>query len=83
MSDKIYAPVMIKERKTSIGDILKFSFQAEKMIEFCKQHQNATGYVNLDILRRREASEYGETHYATLDTWKPTAKPQVNQDELP
>lgn len=50
---------------------MKISMSAEKFHDFIEDHKNEKGYVNLVISRRRTPSEHGDTHYATLDTWKP------------
>ena len=83
---KVYAPITIKEKHTKFGAILAGSFSAEKMIEFCHQNKNEKGYVNLNIQSRQKTGEYGDTHYAVLNTWQPTPQPkanQANQDDLP
>jgi hypothetical protein len=77
--EKIYAPVSIKEIETQYGPLLKLSFRADKLREFLDQHTNAKGYVNLNVSRRKELSQYGETHYATLDTWEPKGQQAERQ----
>jgi hypothetical protein len=71
MSDKIYAPFFLKEIKTKYGSLLKLSFNAEKLLPFIEEHKNEKGYVNININQRQEVGQFGDTHYATLDTWKP------------
>lgn len=81
---KIYAPMNGKEVVfRDGGGIVRLSCKAEAMMAFLKEHANEKGYVNLTLARRREAGKYGETHYVTLDTWKPqsrgdAAQPPVN-----
>ena len=87
MSDKIYAPVMIKTYLGKFGETLKLSFNADKLIEFANAHKNDKGYINLNINKRKEVGKYGETHSAVLDTWQPTVNNPApafnNQDDLP
>lgn len=80
MSDKIYAPVTVKQIQTQYGSLLKFSFNAEKMLAFIQQHTNERGYVNLNINERKEVGRFGDTHTASLDTWQPKAQ---QGDDLP
>lgn len=70
---KIYAPARKCEEKTfSTGNtVLKLQFKAEELIEFAKKHANARGYLNLGISKRRQVSEYKDTHCCWLDTWEP------------
>ena len=72
---KIYAPISAKQITFQSGkSILKLGINVEKFTAFLKQHANAKGYVNLGISERKEASQYGETHTAWLDTWSPGEK---------
>ena len=57
---------------TQFGEILKMSMTAEDIKVL--QENLSNGWVNFDILKRREPSEKGMTHYAVLNTWKPEAK---------
>jgi hypothetical protein len=71
---KTYVPKSkAKVQKTTFGDILKLGFHAETLAAFCKQHQNEAGYINLDIVPRRETDAYGNTHSVVLNDWKPDA----------
>ena len=36
-----------------------------------KSDKNGKSYVNLDLNKRREVSEYGHTHSLKVNTWKP------------
>ena len=71
MQEKVYAPLNLKEITTKYGPLLKLSFKAEKLEEFIKQFKNEKDYINININKRKEVGKYGETHVATLDTWKP------------
>lgn len=80
---KIYAPGNFKLIKFNEGGgILKYSFPAEKMIEFCNKHKNEKGYVDIAIKARKEPDQYKNTHYGTLDTWKPKQAKEAKGDDL-
>jgi hypothetical protein len=79
MPEKIYAPITIKEISTKYGVMLKVSFRADKMQEFMDANKNAKGYVNLDVNKRKNVGQYGETHSAVLDTWQPNQPAQPSQ----
>ena len=88
MSEKIYAPVTIKAIKTQYGTLLKFSCHAEKFGGWIRQHANEKGYVNLNINERKTPGQFGDTHSAVLDTWKPTPRNEqpeqaANNDDVP
>lgn len=83
MPEKIYAPLSVKEIETQYGPLLKLSFRADKMREFIEANKNAKGYVNLNVNRRKEVGEYGDTHYATLDTWEPRGQQAERQASEP
>jgi hypothetical protein len=86
MPDKIYAPITVKEVETRYGPMLKVSFRADKLQAFMDANKNAKGYVNLDVSKRREVGQYGETHSAVLDTWQPNQsaqQPRTTRAETP
>jgi hypothetical protein len=83
MPEKIYAPITIKEISTKYGVMLKVSFRADKMQEFMDANKNAKGYVNLDVNKRKNVGQYGETHSAVLDTWQPNQTAQQPRTETP
>lgn len=73
MADKIYVKgIVLKEKDTSFGSVLKVSLKLDDFGAFVKANKKPTGWINFDILPRKEASDKGETHYAVLDTWEPT-----------
>ena len=74
MSDTktVYVPgSSVKARQTTFGEVLKLSFKIEELQKIAKQFKNEKGYLNLEIVPRKEASQYGETHSVKVDTWKP------------
>lgn len=80
---KTYAPASVKTVQTQYGEMYKFSFRADKMIEFIQQNTNAKGYVNLTISKRKEVSQYGESHSVALDTWEPVPGGGVTKSNKP
>jgi hypothetical protein len=89
MSDKIYINgIYVKEIETKYGSLIKLSFKVDKFIEELKEHEKK-GYVNVLVNKRREKDKYGNTHYATLDTYEKKEEdnytvenPEI-KDELP
>ena len=76
---KIYVPgLSLKTFKFPTGGAkLSVGIHVEKLIAFLNEHKNDRGYVNLDIVSRKQPSPYGETHTATLNTWKPKPKQEA------
>lgn len=82
MSDKIYVPKSkAKAVTTKFGQVLKLGFQSEALIEFVKANTNQAGYVNIDIVPRKEADQYGNTHSCVLNNWKPDASKITKPDD--
>ena len=75
MSNKTYINgLFIKSKQTTFGEVVSVSINAKTLIEELNKHTNSKGYVNIDLLRRKEADKNGNTHYAVLNEWIP--KPQ-------
>lgn len=69
--DRIFAEgFFYKEKETQFGVIPKLSFQVERFVKFLNEHVNDAGYVNIDVLKRREP-DGDKTHYSVLDTFSP------------
>ena len=89
MSDKTYINgLFIKVKETKFGEVVSVSINAKTLIEELNKHTNAKGYVNIDLLRRKEADKNGNTHYAVLNEWKkkeetPTPSSEDIEDDLP
>ena len=79
MADKIYTQgLSIKEGKYS----LRVGINVALFVKWLEENQNAKGFVNINVNQRKEVGKYGETHYATLDTWQPDnsqSKPEQQQ----
>jgi hypothetical protein len=78
----IYVPgTSVKEHSFDDGfSIMRFSINLERFAPFAKSNKNEKGYINLNIVKRREIGTYGETHSVSLDTWKPTKKEEPTTD---
>ena len=48
-------------------EFFNMSFNYEKL----KQYVNEKGYINMTMSKRKEPGQYGDTHYFTLNDWKP------------
>ena len=89
MDKKIYIPKSgcKKVEFSNGGHLYRFSFHAETFQQFLAEQMrdgefvNKGGYIAINISERREPSEWGDTHYATLDTFKP--KPQTESPANP
>ncbi len=62
------------------GEFFNMSFNLEKL----QQYANEKWYVNMTMSKRREPGQYGDTHYFTLNDWKPentnTSNPETQQN---
>jgi len=65
------------EKNGNFGEFHKISFKREDL-DLMIQNLNAKGYVNLNMNKRREPSQYGQTHSLVIDTWQPDPQ-QVQQ----
>ena len=66
-----------KEMSGNFGAFHKISFKREDL-ELMMQNLNAKGYVNLNMNKRKQPSQYGQTHSLVIDTWQPDPQ-QVQQ----
>jgi len=68
---KTYVKGSAKLRSTNFGDVIKLGFKVEDLVAFVREHANAKGYINLDVVQRKEVGQYGDTHSIVLDDWQP------------
>jgi hypothetical protein len=82
MAEKIYVPksgAKLVEFNNG-GSLIRTMFHAETLIDWLKdqlesgEHVSEKGYISINVIERRAPSEYGQTHYLSLDTWKPSPK---------
>ena len=47
--------------------------------------KNGKKYINLNVQKKKEKDQYGNTHYIAVDTWKPDVKKaeQPHEEDLP
>lgn len=73
---KIYVPKSSARERTFKGKdgelvtILALSFKAEELYDFVTQNTNEKGYINFDVVRRKEPGQYGDTHSLILNDYK-------------
>ena len=69
---KTYLKSFCKEKEfDNGGSIIKISISKA---DFNELEATEKGYVNLIVARRKEVSQFGDTHYIYLDDFKPKAK---------
>ena len=71
MTDKIY----IGGAKEKVWEDGNSSFSisfGENDLALLLANKNEKGYVNLKMTKRREPSQYGQTHSIVVDDWKPS-----------
>ena len=68
-NEKIYVGGA-KEVNGNFGAFHRISFNKQDL-ETLMSNLNAKGYVNLNMNKRRQPSQYGQTHSLTIDTWEP------------
>ncbi len=67
-----------KEVTGQFGSFYNLSFNLEKL----QQYANEKGYVNVTMSKRREVGQYGDTHYMTLNEFKPEWSKPTTIDEV-
>ena len=89
--DKIYIPKSgVKQVNFKNGGyLLKFSVHGETLVKFLLDQIESgefvsdKGYLSINISKRRAPSEWGDTHFASLDTWKPRPKAEPKVEDIP
>jgi hypothetical protein len=76
--DKVYINMCwLREKVFDDGSsVINCAFNVEEL----QGHADDSGWVNMVIKKRREPNEKGYTHYAQLDTWKPTGSQLENNE---
>jgi len=88
---KVYAKGMsLKQKNYGHKNKIGISINVEKFIQFLHENVNEKGWVNIQAWSNDEVGKFGETHTATIDDWKPTARTEApdletggNGDDLP
>lgn len=73
--------VFVKTQKTNFGDIIKLSCKVDDVVAFLQQHSN-NGWVDIDLLQKKEIDAKGRTHTAVLNDWKPSGQPAAKPAQL-
>jgi hypothetical protein len=68
-NETIYFNGFNKAKETQYS--IKISGNVDKLIAELEKHKNEKGYINLELKKRKEPDQYGNTHYVVLDTWEP------------
>lgn len=80
-NEKIYVGGA-KEVNGNFGAFHRISFNKQDL-ETLMNNLNAKGYVNLNMNKRRQPSQYGQTHSLTIDTWEPNQNQGEYQQNAP
>lgn len=80
MSDKIYVGNGVEKFD---GDLVSISvcltdLPKEHMFEYKDKK-----YIKLNVQKKKQADDYGKTHFVSVDTWKPKTEEPKAEDELP
>lgn len=70
-----------KEINGNFGAFHRISLSKQDL-EILFNSLNAKGYVNLNMNKRREPSQYGQTHSLTIDTWQPQQQAQNSPQQV-
>lgn len=78
---KTYAPGQAKERQTPFGPVVRWGVKVDDLVKFAQLHQNDRGYINLEIIPRKEQGRFGETHSVVLDDFTPQTGAGARRDD--
>jgi len=79
MSEKIYVGSGVEKFD---GDLVEISVCLSKLPKEFMFEYNDKKYIKLKVSKKRKEDEYGNTHYVTVDTYKPEKKKE-EADEMP
>ncbi len=63
---KFVTGLWIETKHTQYGEVIKQSIKVDDFIKFLNENRNEKGYVNIDILNKRDGGKY-----AKLNEYKP------------
>jgi len=69
--------ISVKEINGQYGSFFNISVNMEKLNEYA----NDKGYVNMVVSKRKEVSQYGETHSVVLNEWRPEGKTEKPKEK--
>ena len=88
MTDKIYIGSAKKKDFQDGGSLINIMLSLDGMAEHFKNYGFTTDQgkkkIKLILSERREIDQYGNSHYVTVDTWKPDSAPApvVAEDDI-
>jgi len=86
MSEKIYIGSGKKKTFNNGGEIISITIGLDGLKELYEKYGFETDAgkkkLKLNVSARREVDQYGNTHYVTVDTWKPEQQPASGQDDF-
>lgn len=75
MSDKIYCGNGKEKTFQDGGSIISLMLDVDTLAQHFKEHGFTTEQgrrkIRIKVCRSRNVDQYGNTHYAEIDTWKP------------
>lgn len=74
MDNKIYIGNGKEYTFSNGGTCLRVSFSPEDLIKINDWARGNNGWCNIDVLKRKEPSKKGVTHYGIINQWKPEKK---------
>lgn len=96
MSNKIYCGNAKEKRFNDGGSIIEVMLDVDVLAKSFKEHGFTTEQgkrkIRIKVCKSREVDQYGNSHYAEVDTWKPDASRANNtvasakktfQDDIP
>jgi hypothetical protein len=66
------------EKAESLGLVSRVGFNVEKFYKWAKEHEDEKGWVNVGIWKSKKTFD----HYASLDTWKPEKREEVQPEAV-
>ena len=69
-AEKIY----VGKGKDQFDNLTRLSICLTDLPQEFMNEYNGKTYISLDVVTRREVDEYGNSHYVTVNTWKPEGK---------
>ena len=82
MSDKIYIGNGKERQFNNGGSIIRIMLDVDTLAKHFKEHgfttEGGKRMIPINIGQNREVDRYGNTHNASIDTWKPEKQPIEN-----
>ena len=83
MSEKKYINgLYIKSVKTQYGQLLNVSINVANFTRQLAELEETKGYINITLAERKEADQFGNTHYAFLNEYKKKEEDPITVDDI-